>query len=51
VAAIQSLGELLLKEEVYGWSELEEEAAMALVLMLVVHDVCTPSSLLVYMFG
>ncbi|KAF1956978.1 hypothetical protein CC80DRAFT_52920 [Byssothecium circinans] len=38
LAAIQSLSELLLKEESYGLSEMEEEAALALVLILVLHD-------------
>ncbi|KAF2642728.1 hypothetical protein P280DRAFT_488969 [Massarina eburnea CBS 473.64] len=36
--AIQSLKELLLKEESHGLSELEEEAAMAIVLVSVLHD-------------
>ncbi|OAG08776.1 uncharacterized protein CC84DRAFT_1086944, partial [Paraphaeosphaeria sporulosa] len=38
VAALQSLSALLLKEECFGLSEAEEETALAIVLMLVLHD-------------
>ncbi|KAL5416218.1 hypothetical protein PMIN06_002146 [Paraphaeosphaeria minitans] len=38
VAALQSLSALLLKEECLGLSEAEEEIALAIVLMLVLHD-------------
>jgi hypothetical protein len=38
VAALQSLSALLLKEECFSLSEAEEETALAIVLMLVLHD-------------
>ena len=40
VSALQSLSALLLKEEFFSLSETEEETALAIVLMLVLHDVC-----------
>ena len=39
LAAIQSLSSLLLKEECFGLTEFEEEIALAIVLVLVLHDV------------
>ncbi|KAJ4345565.1 uncharacterized protein N0V89_011698 [Didymosphaeria variabile] len=38
VAALQSLSAILLKEECFSLSEAEEETALAIVLMLVLHD-------------
>lgn len=40
VSALQSLSAILLKEEVLTLDEAEEETALAIVLMLVFHDVC-----------
>ena len=40
--AIQSLGALLLKEECFGLNDIEEELTLAVVLLLVLHDVCPP---------
>lgn len=37
--AIQSLGALLLKEECFGLNDIEEELALAIVLILVLDDV------------
>lgn len=39
LTALQSLGALLLKEEVYGLNDQEEEITLATVLTLVLHDV------------
>lgn len=39
VAALQFLSALLLKEECFGLGEAEEETALAIVLMLVLHDI------------
>ncbi|KAI1618030.1 fungal-specific transcription factor domain-containing protein [Exophiala viscosa] len=38
--AIQSLGALLLKEECFGLNDIEEELALAVVLILVLDDIC-----------
>jgi hypothetical protein len=40
LAAIRSLSSLLLKEECFGLSDTEEEIALAIVLTLVLHDIC-----------
>jgi hypothetical protein len=40
LSAFQALGVLLLKEESAGLSEIEEEVALAIVLTLVLHDIC-----------
>ncbi|KIX04738.1 uncharacterized protein Z518_05608 [Rhinocladiella mackenziei CBS 650.93] len=40
VQAIQSLGALLLKEEYFGLNDAEEELTLAMVLILVLHDIC-----------
>jgi len=40
LSAFQALGVLLLKEESSGLSEMEEEVALAIVLTLVLHDIC-----------
>jgi hypothetical protein len=39
VAALHALGALLLREEVVGLDEFEEECVLAIVLLLVLHDV------------
>lgn len=39
VAALNALGSLLIKEEVYGLTTTEDEAVLAIVLLLVLHDV------------
>lgn len=46
VAALQSLSAILLKEECFSLNEAEEETALAIVLMLVLHDVSTRGILL-----
>lgn len=45
LAAMQYLSELLLKEESFGLNESEEEAAMAIVMILVLHDVSISATL------
>jgi hypothetical protein len=40
LSAFQALSALLLKEESAGLSEIEEEVALAIVLTLVLHDIC-----------
>ncbi|KXH29397.1 hypothetical protein CSIM01_12785, partial [Colletotrichum simmondsii] len=39
VAALNGLSSLLIKEEIYGLTEAEEEAALAIIFLLVLHDV------------
>lgn len=39
-AALHSLGNLLLKEEALGLTNAEEEYVLAIILLLVFHDVC-----------
>ena len=40
LSAFQALSTFLLKEESSGLSQTEEEIALAIVLMLVLHDIC-----------
>jgi len=40
LSAFSALGSLLLKEERFGLSDTEEEVALAIVLTLVLHDIC-----------
>ncbi|KAK0373075.1 hypothetical protein CLIM01_09561 [Colletotrichum limetticola] len=40
VAALNGLSSLLIKEEIYGLTEAEEEAALAIIFLLVLHDIC-----------
>ncbi|KXH67040.1 C6 zinc finger protein [Colletotrichum salicis] len=39
VAALNGLSSLLIKEEIYGLTEAEEEAVLAIIFLLVLHDV------------
>ncbi|EXF74955.1 C6 zinc finger protein [Colletotrichum fioriniae PJ7] len=47
VAALNGLSSLLIKEEIYGLTEAEEEAALAIIFLLVLHDV---SSMIFFKF-
>lgn len=47
VAALNGLSSLLIKEEIYGLTEAEEEAALAIIFLLVLHDV---SSMILFKF-
>ncbi|KAK2756033.1 hypothetical protein CKAH01_17207 [Colletotrichum kahawae] len=40
VAALNALSSLLIKEEIYGLLAAEEDAVLAIILLLVLHDIC-----------
>lgn len=45
VAALNALSSLLIKEEIYGLAAAEEDAVLAIILLLVLHDVSVLANL------